>query len=79
MVVERVMAQPIPAEHPALQIQVVALAAAVVAVVVQEDQVVQASSSSPTLALNVAQAAQSHQAVATPFIHLRPLGLLQLN
>jgi hypothetical protein len=41
--------------------------------------VVQALSSSVTQAHKEAQAAQSHQAVATLFTHLRPLGLIQLN
>jgi hypothetical protein len=47
----------------------VVLVAVEAAVLEQVQLVVQASLSFPTLAHNEAQAAQSHQAVATPFTH----------
>jgi hypothetical protein len=58
----------------------VAVAAAAAAVLVlQVAQVVQASSSFLTLAHKEARAAQSHQAVATPFIHLHQAALTLPN
>jgi hypothetical protein len=58
------------------------LAAVVVAALITLEmaaQVVQELSSLVTLAHNVAQAARSHQAVATPFIHSHLAVLTQLN
>jgi hypothetical protein len=56
-----------------------AAAAVVLEMVRQELMAAQASSSFPTQAHNEALAAQSHQAVATPFTHLHLAVLIQLN
>ena len=64
-------------EQRALQIQAAVAVVAVMVLVAQ--QAALALSSSPTQAHNEALAAQSHQAVATPFIHSHLAAHLQLN
>ena len=55
------------------------LEAEAVVLVAQVAQAVLELSSSPTLVLNVAQAAQLHQSVATQFTHLQVLALTLPN
>ena len=60
------------------QIRAVVVAAHTAMVLqLRDHRAVQALSSFPTQAHNVAQAAQSHQAVATPSIHLQQVELLR--
>jgi hypothetical protein len=80
LAVQVVVVQVVAVAQPYLELQIlVAVVGLLDMVQVHQAQAAQALSLFPTQAHKEAQAAQSHQAVATPFTHSLHQALIQLN